>query len=123
MAPFELQKVAPKPRPVSNSQGCPLFSCGNGLLFDLKCAKSRCNTDVDFYNLDLLLTFDEPRSISNVKNIHIPDLTGWAPSTLSFWERHPSAHKLASRLVIRLYRAYFENRLLRTIGDKIGLTS
>ena len=73
-------------------------------------------------DLDFLLTFDEPYFISGVKNIHIPDLPGWERHPTSFFERHPVAHSLASKVVNRLYRAYFESRTFRTVGDKLGIT-
>lgn len=80
-------------------------------------------TDDDFSGLDVLLTFDEPHSNAGLKTVHIPDLPGWAPRPLSFWDRHPRAHTVASIVVGRLYRAYFESRWFRAVGDKFGITS
>lgn len=76
----------------------------------------------NFTGLDVLLTFDEPLSTSDVKNVHVPDLAGWIPQPISFWNCHPGADALASKAVSRLYRAYFENRIFRTVGDKFGIT-
>jgi hypothetical protein len=74
------------------------------------------------HDLDFLLTFDEPSFVSGVKNIHIPDLPGWERRPISFLERHPVSHNLASKVVNRLYRAYFESRIFRTVGDMLGIT-
>ena len=74
-------------------------------------------------DLDVLFTFDAPCKNSSVVNIHVPDLSGWESPPISYWERYPSAHNLASKIVSYLYRAYFESRLFRTVGDKFGITS
>ncbi len=77
----------------------------------------------DFNELDVLLTFDETYKIPDLLTVHIPDLPGWGLQPLSFWDRHPTAHKWASKAVARLYRAYFESHWFRTVGDRFGITS
>jgi len=80
-------------------------------------------TEGDFSGLDVLFTFTESRSMTGLTTIYVPALPGWEVRPLSFWERHPSAHVLAGRIVARLYRAYFESRWFRSLGDRFGITS
>jgi hypothetical protein len=77
----------------------------------------------DFSKLDVLLTFGESSTIPGVEIIDVTDLPGWAPLPLSFWDMQPFAHTLASKIVSRLYRAYFESRWFRALGDQFGITS
>ena len=77
----------------------------------------------DCADLDVLLTFDEPCEVTGVETLHIPDLPGWELLPYTFWERHPTLHMLVSRVVGKLYQAYFENRWFRAVGDMFGITS
>jgi len=76
----------------------------------------------DFSGLDILLAFGEGTTISGLKVISVPDLPGWEPNPPSFLVRHQTALQLVSKVVGRLYQAYFESRWFRNLGDKFGIT-
>ena len=73
--------------------------------------------DDDIAGLDVLLTFDEPKD----EGFHIPELAGWMPKPESYLDTHPFAHKVVSKTLTRLYRAYFESRPFRAFADKVGM--
>jgi hypothetical protein len=77
----------------------------------------------DCAGLKVLLTFGEAPVSSGMRVVPVPNLPGWEPRPIGFFDRHPKLHALAARLVDRLYRAYFENRWFRALGDFFGITS
>jgi len=79
----------------------------------------------DWGGLDTLFCFNSvtPKQPArpDVRIIDVSKLPGWTLPPSSFLARHARAHALASELTGWLYRAYFEKRWARQLGDRLGL--
>lgn len=72
--------------------------------------------------IELLLTFGQaPPSDYTGRALEVFALPGWAAPAPGFLARAPWARQLATGVVEQLYRAYFRSRLMRRIGDRLGL--
>lgn len=78
--------------------------------------------DDGFSALDVLFCFGEKPPVSGeLRVIDVLDLPGWTPAPSSFLARNKAAHSLVSGVVEWLFRAYFQWRWARSLGDNLGL--
>ncbi len=79
----------------------------------------------DWVGLKVLLHLGESEikdtAPPTLRTIDISQLRGWEKPRLSFLARHDTARAWVSDIVSWLYRAYFEQRWARRLGDKLGL--
>ncbi|MBN1667084.1 MAG: hypothetical protein JW862_08340 [Anaerolineales bacterium] len=75
----------------------------------------------DLDGVETLLTFTPAQPAAGVRAIHVPDLPGWQPPKESFLARHPAILAALEPFIEGLYRAYFEYRWFRQLGDRLGL--
>lgn len=79
----------------------------------------------DLSNLEALFYFGKlPSRLqipAQLKCIDVLNLPGWGSPQPTLWARNANARKFAQNVVESIYRAYFQWRWARKLGDRLGL--